>query len=114
MTDCMVFNAVFYSISVIPRRPVNLSMLSWSFFNQYNILSKPPAVFPYKHCQTTDSGERGMNPVAMTIINPRKEYWPSQGSNQPPPILKSATPPTELWGSAYCTLKRGGGRDAAP
>ena len=25
--------------------------------------------------ETTDSGERGMNPVAMTIINPRKEYW---------------------------------------
>ena len=24
-----------------------------------------------------DSGERGMNPVAMTIINPWKEYWPS-------------------------------------
>ena len=49
----------------------------------------------------TDSGERGMNPVAMTIINPRKEYWPSRGSNQRPPILKSATLPTELWGSAH-------------
>ena len=24
--------------------------------------------------ETTDSGERGMNPVAM--INPKKEYWP--------------------------------------
>ena len=24
--------------------------------------------------ETTDSGERGMNPVAMSIINPRKEY----------------------------------------
>ena len=23
-----------------------------------------------------DSNERGMNPVVMTIINPRKEYWP--------------------------------------
>ena len=42
--------------------------------------------------------ERAMNPVAMTIINPRKEYWPSQGSNQEPPILKSYTLPTELWG----------------
>ena len=29
---------------------------------------------------TTDSSERGMNPVAMTIgINPRKEYWPRGG-----------------------------------
>ena len=26
-----------------------------------------------------DSGERGMSFVAMTIINPRKEYWQSQG-----------------------------------
>ena len=31
-----------------------------------------------------DNGERGMNPVAMTIINPRKEYWPSRGSNRRP------------------------------
>ena len=47
-----------------------------------------------------DSGKRGKNPVAMTIINPRKEYWPSQGSNQRPHVLKSATLPTELWGLA--------------
>ena len=54
-----------------------------------------------------DSGERGMNPVAMTIINPRKEYWPSRGSNQRPPVLKSATLPTELWGLA-CTKQQKG------
>ena len=42
-----------------------------------------------------------MNPVAMTIINPRKEYWPSRGSIQRPPVLKSATLSTELWGSAF-------------
>ena len=47
-----------------------------------------------------DSGEIGMNPNAMTIINPRKEYRPSRGSNQQPPVLKSCTLPTELWGSA--------------
>ena len=44
-----------------------------------------------------DNGEKGMNLVAMTII---KEYLPSWGSNQRPPILKSATLTTELWGSA--------------
>ena len=49
--------------------------------------------------EITDSGERGMNPVAMTIINPRKEYCPSRESNQRPPALKSATLPTELKGS---------------
>ena len=52
-----------------------------------------------------DSCERGTNPVAMTIINPRTEYWPSQGSNQPPPVLKSAILPTELWGSALNSLE---------
>ena len=26
-----------------------------------------------------DSSEREMNPVKMTIINPRKEYWASWG-----------------------------------
>ena len=31
-----------------------------------------------------DTGERRMNPVAMTIINLRKQYWPSPG-------IKSAT-----------------------
>ena len=41
-----------------------------------------------------------MNSVAMTIINPRKEHWPSRGSNQRTPVLTSATLPTELWGSA--------------
>ena len=25
-----------------------------------------------------DSNDRGMNPVARTIINPRKDYWPSR------------------------------------
>ena len=50
--------------------------------------------------KTMDSGERGMNPVAMSINNPQKEYWPSRGLNQQHPVLKFATLPTELWGSA--------------
>ena len=49
--------------------------------------------------ETMDSGVRGMNPVLMTTINPWKEYWPSLGSNQRPPVLKFCTLPTELWGS---------------
>ena len=50
-----------------------------------------------------DSGEKKMNPVAMTIINPRKECWPSRGSNQRPHIhvFESGALPTDLWGSAY-------------
>ena len=49
--------------------------------------------------ETTDSSERGTNPVTMTIIDPRKEYRPSWGSNQQPPILTSSLLPVELWGS---------------
>ena len=36
LTDCVVVNAVFHSISGISWRPVHLSMLSWSCFNQYS------------------------------------------------------------------------------
>ena len=51
--------------------------------------------------ETMDSGERGMNPVLMTIINPPKKYLLSQGSNQRPSVLKSATLPTELWARQF-------------
>ena len=62
---------------------------------QHNILSKSLAAFPKTIVETTDSSVRGMNPVAMTIINPQKEYWMSWGLNQQPSVLKSATLPTE-------------------
>ena len=45
---------------------------------------------------------RVMNPVAMTIINPGKEYWPSWGSNERATVLKSST----LWGSAILLKTR--------
>ena len=64
------------------------------FFPSHWLLSQITIV------ETMDSGEREMKPVGMTIINPRKEYWTSWGSNQGPPVLKPATLPTELWGSA--------------
>ena len=51
-----------------------------------------------------DNSERGMNPVALTFINPRKEYWLSRRSNQRLPVLKSWTLSTELWGYASHTL----------
>ena len=100
----MVFNVVFNSISVTSRRPVHLSMLSWSSFNQYSAqypLQTTGCLPTYSLSkQRTAVRERGMNPVAMTIIDPRKEYWPSRGSNQRLPVLKSTTLPIELWGSA--------------
>ena len=64
----------------------------------HNVISKPLAAFPHNIVETIDSGETGMTPVAMTVINPQKEYWPSRGSNQRPPVLKSAMVLTDLWG----------------
>ena len=38
--------------------------------------------------ETMDSGDRKMNSVTGTIINPLKEYWLSCGLNQPTPVVK--------------------------
>ena len=84
----IVFNVVFNSISVISRPPVHLSMLSWSsFFKPVLRTTFCQSQWLLSHItivETTDCSKRGMNPVAMVIINPRKEYWPCQGSNQRP------------------------------
>ena len=95
----MIINRVFMSISVTLQRLENLFMLSWCnvlrtiFFTSNCLLSHITIV------QTMDSGERGMNSVAMAIINPWGEYLLSRGLNQRPPVLKFCTLPTELWGS---------------
>ena len=61
------------SISVMLWQPVILSMFSWSFA-QYSF-QRPGCIPTYiTVVETMGRGERGMNPVAMTIINPRKEY----------------------------------------
>ena len=69
----------------------------------FRLLGRWPTAqkFQNDHCS-----ERGINPAAMNIFNTRKEYWPSQGSNQRPPVLKSAMLPTELWGSATTFEKK--------
>ena len=76
---------------------VHLSMLSGFYLtdSRHNILIKPLAAIPHDHIiivDTTDRGEGGeegreieereMNPDAVTIVSPRKEYLQSRGSNQ--------------------------------
>ena len=57
----------------------------------------------FKMVETMNSCKRGMNLVTMTIINPRKGYYPSQGSNQRSPVPKFGTLPTELhWLGTAC------------
>ena len=58
--NCMVFNAIFNSISVTSWQPVHLSMLSWSSFNQYSTFF--PRHMQLSHItivETTDSGGKG-------------------------------------------------------
>ena len=70
----------------------------------HNILSRPLAAFLII-AKTRDSCEGEMNPVARNIINIQKEYWLSRTWNQQPPVLKSGTLMTELWGSAITLMK---------
>ena len=49
-----------------------------------------------------ESSKRGMKNVIMTIISPRKEYLPTLGSNQRPPVIKSGM----LWGLAFRIRKK--------
>ena len=44
-----------------------------------------------------------MNPVVLTIINPRKKYWPSRGSDLCPPVLKFTMLPS--YGAWYHVQK---------
>ena len=97
----MFINAVS-TVFQLYRRPV----LFCSSFSQYrhNIFPRPLAASYITIVEEMDSGEIGMKTVAMTIINPREEYWQSRRSKQRPPVFKSCTLPTELWGSA-CILR---------
>ena len=52
------------------------------------------------------SGERGMNPVAMTILNPRAEFWPSPRIDPATSCSQACMLPAELWGSANHDVER--------
>ena len=102
MIDCLMPFSTLFSYIVAASPPIH-AFLEF-FFNRHSAQYSFPSHWLLPHItivETMDSGERGMKPVAMTIINPQKEYWPSWGSNQRPPVLKSETLPTELWGLAH-------------
>ena len=93
---------VFNNISVWS---VHLSMLSQSSLNQYSAQCHW-LLFHITMVETMGNGGRGMNPVAMTIINARKEYWQGQGSIQRPPVLNSIMLLNRLSGLASWTAAR--------
>ena len=48
-----------------------------------NIFSKPLAAFPHSNFgETKYSSDREMNFLGLSIINPRKEYWPKTDDSQ--------------------------------
>ena len=89
-----MFNAVFKifsfrgNITAIGRPTYHA--FPWFFASHWLLLK-------ISFVQAMDSGDRGMNRVAMTV----REYWPSRGSKHlnppppPPPIRKSRTLPSE-------------------
>ena len=69
----MVYNFIFNIISVISKHQCKYPCYVRDSFtrSQHSNLSEPLAAF--SNSQRGNNGECGMNPVAMTIINPRKE-----------------------------------------
>ena len=57
-----------------------LSMIPGASFTGVHTITFPShwQLFHVAIVETIDSGERGMNPVAMSIINPRKELVENQ------------------------------------
>ena len=70
----------YFSYIVVVNAPIHAFLVLFyptlwtTFFPNYWLLSDVTPV------ETMDSSERGMNPVSMTIVNPRKEYWPNRVS----------------------------------
>ena len=79
LIDIMMFYTIFNITSVISWLPVHrsahtfleflLQVVSTIFFLSHRLL------FHITIIETMDIRERGINPVAMTTINPPKEYW---------------------------------------
>ena len=73
----MVFNDILNRTSVISASaPIHAFLKFFLTSTPHNILCSPLAAVPYDHMtivEITDSGERRINPVAKTILNPLKE-----------------------------------------
>ena len=85
----MVFSAVFNIISLTLDCQCIYSCLPGIPFISAanNILSKALLLCHKTIVRTMDRGERGMNPVTLTVIYPWKENWPGQRLNKGPPVL---------------------------
>ena len=102
--DSFVVYRYFNIVSILLCIPVDLPMLSWRSFTStpHDIFSKLLAAFPQSKQRTAVREE--WLPLQW-LINPRKEYWQNQGSNQWPPAFEPSTSLNEKHGlSLACTL----------
>ena len=92
---CLMPFSTYFSCTEEASAPIHAFLeFSWPvlcsiFFPNHWLLSHINIV------KTMDSRERGMNPVAMTIINPWKDYWPSRRFKPATDLFSSLL--TELW-----------------
>ena len=66
-----------------------------------NFFSKPLAAFQHNHYHKNGQRWARNESCCNDYHQSQKEYWPSRGSNQQSPVLKSTMLPTALWGSAW-------------
>ena len=80
--DWVVFKLFSTLFQIYFDCQLHLTILSWNSLYQYSTQHsfQTTGCFPHNYCQTMESGERGMNPVEMNIINPRKNISRAQGS----------------------------------
>ena len=107
LITCTVFKAIFnriFGYIAAASAPIRTfleliqSVLRTIFFPSNCLLSDISIV------QTINSGERGINPVAMTNQFSER-ILAHRGSNQLPHVLKSCALSTELWGSAKILIQ---------
>ena len=72
------FYAALNVTPVISLRPVHIHNFLEFFSPVLHTIFFPSSWLLSHMTICEDSGERGMNPVALTIINHQKEYWPSR------------------------------------
>ena len=96
--NCMMFNADFNIFQFYRGGQCTYPCFPGFLFisTPYNILSMLLTALPHNHCRRMVNTERRMNLAVVTMISPRTERWPSRGSSQRPPVLKSCALPTEL------------------
>ena len=102
----MVLNAIFNIISDISweaTAPIYAFLEVLLTSTPQNILSNSLATFPRNHCRNKAQLRERNKSCHNDHYQSRERNWPSQGSNQPPPFLRSCMLSTEPHGPS-CSM----------